>query len=397
MLYGITEAMMLPLLLLLQSPATTTGPTADRPIRVWMDAAGPVSRGRGVRLYVQAATGGNLVVLHSRTDGRIEVLFPARPTDDPHVTAGTWEVRGPGDGPVWTVSEPDGSGMILAALTPDPVWFDEFSHAASWDPDALRPSWSGADAAGGMQDIVQRMLGDGGFTYDVLTYTVAPAAIALAEPQTPDTGLTPPTIDNTEPNLDVTTCGVTVECGLLGEPLFLGRSFRQHRFSRPLPSEAPSSAAPTSAVASMVFPIHPAPLPSQPGPIVPRRRMIPDIAVRTLASRPVPGADRGRLAGAAPSARSALVLRYVRPPVVTPAPEVPGASLAPAAALSRPAPVGTVAAAMPMRTGGLMLMSRAGPSRATAPVTRAAPRTAVPQTHGTTGGWMVAPVRPRGR
>lgn len=320
---------------------------------------------------------------------------------------------------MWTVSEPDGNGMILAALTPDPVWFDEFSHAASWNPDALQPSWSGADAAGGMQDIVQRMLGDGGFTYDVLNYTVAPTAIAQAPAQTPDTDLTPPTIDNTEPSLDVTSCGVTVECGLIGERQFVGRSFRHRRFAHPPRSEVVPSAAPTYAVAPMVIPIHPAPLPSQPGPIVPRRRVIPEAAVRsrapaapsvptptavrTLASRPVPGADRGRLAGAAPSARSALVLRYVHAPVSTPAPEAPGLAPAPAAVAARPAPVGTVAAAMPIRTGGVMLMSRAMPSRAATPAPRAAPPTsrppaaAAPQSHATTGGWMVVPIRPRGR
>lgn len=75
--------MMFPLLLLLQSPATAPAPTADRPIRIWMDASQPVSRGLGVRLYVQAGTAGNLVVLHSRTDGRIEVLFRPDPPTTP--------------------------------------------------------------------------------------------------------------------------------------------------------------------------------------------------------------------------------------------------------------------------------------------------------------------------
>jgi hypothetical protein len=201
--------MILPLLLALQNPVSQANAAPDRPIRVWMDAPGQVSRGRGVRLYIKAGTAGSLVVLHSRTDGKIEVLFPARPTDDPHITPGTWEVRGKGEGPIWTVSEPDGTGMILAALSPDPVWFDEFSHDVSWNPGALQPSWNGADAEGGMQDIVQRMLGDGGFTYDVLTYTVVPEAIAQAPVvpqgaaafqssdhfQNPDD--TFPTIDNT--------------------------------------------------------------------------------------------------------------------------------------------------------------------------------------------------------
>lgn len=400
--------MILPFLLLLQNPAAAAGPAADRPIRLWMDASGPVTRGLGVRLYVQAAAPGNLVVLHARSDGRIEVLFPARPTDDPHITPGTWEVRGPNDGPVWTVSEPDGTGMILAALTPDPIWFDEFSHAASWAPQALRPSWSGADALGGMQDIVQRMLGDGGFTYDVLTYSVVPQSFA----QSPDTGSTPPTIDNTEPDdAALTTCGVSspVECSLLGQPQFLGGRLGHRRFGSPRrfpPSPnggAPGAGAPAHAVAWMVLPVRRTPL-------APADPALPRPAVRVLASRPVPGARPGRLAGEPAAARSALVLRYVRTPAVprsrpggpggpVPSGPVPAVAPAPASPAIRAAPTGTVAAALPMRVGGLTLMSRAVAERPTAPraASPVAARAAPVQSHGAVGAWMVVRARPRGR
>lgn len=422
--------MILPLLLLLQNPAN---PATDRPIRIWMDAAGPVSRGRSVRLYIQAGSAGNLVVLHSRTDGKIEVLFPARPTDDPHVSPGTWEVRGKGDGPIWTVNEPDGSGMILAALSPDPVWFDEFSHEVSWNPDALKPSWDGADPAGGMEDIVQRMLGDGGFTYDVLTYTVAPEAIA----QGPGTDQNPqsvqnsddtfPTIDNTLPEATKVCDGSNpyVYCSYFNEPQFFGG---RHR--RRLAQSSPEPALPTPAnpqgVASMVLPLHAAPAASA-GPVVPRRRVVPDVAVRsrvpgpsvpppgsgavrTLASRPVTGAELGRLGGASPAARSTLVLPYVHPP----RPERQrsdgaAATVAPvtmAPPVERAAPA-TVAASMPIRSRGTMLMSRAvspsagaGVARSAAPRTTApsaAPRpttgSTAPRTGGTVGGWIVVPRR----
>lgn len=426
--------MILSLLLALQTPAAAAAPApTDRPIRIWMDAQGPVSRGRGVRLYVQAGAAGSLVVLHSRSDGRIEVLFPARPTEDPHITPGTWEVRGKGDGPVWTVSEPDGTGMILAALTPDPVWFDEFSHAASWDPDALRPSWSGADASGGMTDIVQRMLGDGGFTYDVLTYTVAPDAIAQGGAPAPgmpggadiqDTALNPLTIDNTEPDdAALTTCGVSspVECQLLGQPPFFGRHRRG--FGRGAP--APVAAAPqTRAMAApLVYPIRPTPLTQTA--VVPGHHMIPEVgarrrltpsagnstpeapAIHTLEGRPVAG---GRLAGAAPAARSALVLRYVRPrSAVTPAAPTTVATLTPSSAT---AGASSLATALPLRGrtaggisgGGVALLSR--PVSGRMPVARAsgavavrprmearAPTATAPRTGGVSGGWMAMPRR----
>src|SRR5205814_7179406 len=91
------------------------------------------------------------------------------------VHAGTYEIPGPGHGAALVVAEPDGAGMILAALTTDPMQFDEFARQVDWNPDALVPSWSGADAEGALSDIVQRMLGDGTFNYDLVTYTVAPA------------------------------------------------------------------------------------------------------------------------------------------------------------------------------------------------------------------------------
>jgi len=46
-----------------------------------------------VHVYVQAAKDGNLIVLHRRTDGRIDVLFPTKPTEDPFVRAGTYEIQ----------------------------------------------------------------------------------------------------------------------------------------------------------------------------------------------------------------------------------------------------------------------------------------------------------------
>jgi len=160
-----------------QTPAVS--PPGGKPVRVWLASSGPLLRGQPVRVYVQTTADGYLVVLHRRTDGRIEVLFPGNPTDDHYVRPGTYEIRNAQDRESFVVAEPDGTGLILAALSPGSYRFDEFLRAASWDPDALVASWSGADAEGALADIVQRMLGDGYFNYDIATYTVVPRPAPL--------------------------------------------------------------------------------------------------------------------------------------------------------------------------------------------------------------------------
>src|SRR5438093_1517631 len=148
----------------LQAPAPLPSPPIEAdagPVRGWLGTTGSLVRGQSVPVFVQAAQDGDLVVLHRRTDGRIEVLLPSNPTADPFVRSGTYEIRGAGDRAAWVVSEPDGSGMILAALSVDPLRFDEFVRSAAWNPNALVPSWNDTNAEGALSDIVQRMLGDG--------------------------------------------------------------------------------------------------------------------------------------------------------------------------------------------------------------------------------------------
>ncbi len=178
--------MLLPLFVaLFQTVADGQVPSRDaRPVRVWLGSSGVLTRGTPVRVYVQAAQDGNLIVLHRRTDGRIEVLFPGKPNEDPFVRTGTYEIQATPSRVAFVVAEPDGSGLVLAALAPRDYRFDEFVRAAAWDPDALAPSWDGSDGEGVLSDIVQRMLGDGYFNYDIAAYTVAPPVYAMQ----PDTG-----------------------------------------------------------------------------------------------------------------------------------------------------------------------------------------------------------------
>src|SRR5437899_9431843 len=164
---------------LLQTAPASSGDA--RPVRVWLGSSGGLVRGASVRVYVQTTRDGNLIVLHRRTDGRIDVLFPGKPSEDVFVRAGTYEIQATSDHVAFVVAEPDGSGLVLAALAPRAYRFDEFVRAAAWNPDALAPSWDGSDGEGVLSDVVQRMLGDGYFNYDIATYTVAPPVYAMQQ------------------------------------------------------------------------------------------------------------------------------------------------------------------------------------------------------------------------
>lgn len=215
--------MVLPVLIaLLQAPAPLPSPPIDadaRPVRVWLGTTGSLVRGQSVPVFVQAAQDGDLIVLHRRTDGRIEVLFPSNPAADPFVRSGTYEIRGAANRSAWVVSEPEGSGMILAALSVDPLRFDEFVRTAGWNPDALVPSWNDANAEGALSDIVQRMLGDGAFNYDLVSYTVAPPIYAQ-QPSLPAPSATPDLAQGDEQQPDTTpnygSYPVCLNCTFIG-------------------------------------------------------------------------------------------------------------------------------------------------------------------------------------
>ena len=177
---------------LLQVQTSAMAPPAGKPVHVWLGSSGPLLRGQPVRVYVETAADGYLVVLHRRTDGRIEVLFPSNPTADPYVRSGTYEIKSAGDHESFVVAEPDGTGLVLAALSSRSYRFDEFVRAASWKADALVPWWNGADGEGALSDIVQRMLGDGYFNYDIVSYTVVPLPVLPAPLAMQDTTAPPP-------------------------------------------------------------------------------------------------------------------------------------------------------------------------------------------------------------
>jgi len=372
------------LLVQTQTPVAAT-PADDRPVRVWIDAPSPLFRGLPIRVYVHTATSGNLIVLHRRTDGRIEPLFPASPKAEAWVHAGQYEIRSPGDRPAFVLAEPDGGGMILAALTSGPIWFDEFAHDASWNPDALVASWGGADAEGALTDIVQRMLGDGAFNYDILSYTVRPAAYAMQpqavpEPQAQDTAAYAPQQEIQPPQ----TC---INCTFIGTqivdaPLFIttGRGFRHRRFEDrqpPCPKLTICGAPPEQLLARTMLP----PLgpvlgttgvpPRGPGGrtfttprhggtttgVDARPRETTTAALPLVPGRPSRGASGERPPVATAASRSALALRYVRVRPMATATAVADAPDMPAAELTR-APGGTIVTPASLRPGTGMMAYR---------------------------------------
>jgi hypothetical protein len=159
-----------------------------------------------------------------------------------------------------------------------------------------------------MSDVVQRMLGDGYFHYDLATYTVAPPIYAqqlLTPPDTAPTYASSPPYPLYPPCLACTFIGMQV---IIAEPLSLcdgffspclgDRPFAAHR--EPCSSPAPCGAPPQSALALAVGPLPPPELAafspgravaapggaSGPTPLAPRPRA-PEIPLRTRAPSPI--------------------------------------------------------------------------------------------------------------
>jgi hypothetical protein len=355
-------------------PLASQAPTGP-PVRIWLGSGRTLASGDPARVYVQTSSDGNLVVLHARTDGRVEVLFPGEPASDPFVRAGTYEIRGPSGGDAFAASGPEGRGMVVAALSPDRMWFDEFVHDSNWDAAALTGAGASGDPEALLTDLVQRMLGDGSFNYDVVTYTLAPRPAAIVDAAA----------DAPKPQ------SVCVDCSLTQVDLVVFSHHRRRGAAAPAVSPAPAAIAVYSVHRPSAREPLPLPAPRPVAPPTPRRR-IPEPAVpaaprsATLAVRAVPLVPRARpaTAWATAATRSQLLVRFVhaaRSPraVLVPANEsaTPGIAAVSAPGLAAPAP--------PLATGGLIAVP------ATAPKSRAAAHAGVPTRAARAGTVEAAP------
>jgi hypothetical protein len=163
--------MMLSLLLLLAGPAQKAD---DPPVRIDLNHE-QFTRGDRARVYVQTAEDGHLVVLHADPEGRIRVLFPLDPSDDDFVRGGRKvEIRSRSDRDAFFVDAGEGSGTVVAVLSPDALSFDGFVRNDHWDYRALGPTSEDQrnDPLASLLDVARRMAGDTHFEYDVATYVV---------------------------------------------------------------------------------------------------------------------------------------------------------------------------------------------------------------------------------
>ncbi|HXE58431.1 MAG TPA: DUF4384 domain-containing protein, partial [Gemmatimonadales bacterium] len=154
------------------SGATPVVAVDDPPIQIWLNNDRRFQRGDRARVEVRARDDGYLLLLHVDPDGRLRVLLPLDPGDDNFVRGGKrYEVEGRGGRESFTVEESSGTGVVFAAVSPDPFRFDEFVRGDHWDYRVLAPSRLSSDPEPELVELVRRMA-PGGFDYDVVSYEV---------------------------------------------------------------------------------------------------------------------------------------------------------------------------------------------------------------------------------
>jgi hypothetical protein len=152
-------------------PLSISSSSAD--LRLTINGGGDYRPGDRVRVQVEPAEDGYLVVFRVDGDGRVRVLFPIDPDLDPFVRGGRkYELRGRGERETFLADDRSGSGLLYAAISRDPLDFRRFATGEHWDYSALRLSAWDADAEPELTQVVKEMAGSGRFTYDVLGYRV---------------------------------------------------------------------------------------------------------------------------------------------------------------------------------------------------------------------------------
>jgi len=162
--------MIIALLLSLAGPAVQ----ADNPPPVRIDLNHEqFTRGDRARVYVETADDGHLIVLHADPDGRVRVLFPLDPSDDDFVRGGKRvEIRRRSNRDAFFVDAGNGSGTVVAVLSPDALRYDAFVRNDHWDYRTLGGTELRDDPLAGLLDIARRMAGETHFEYDAARYVV---------------------------------------------------------------------------------------------------------------------------------------------------------------------------------------------------------------------------------
>lgn len=163
--------MLLALAFTLATTSTINSVPVDPPVRVRLsDDAFMI--GERVKVRVKAEQDGYLLVLRVDGEGRVRVLFPVDPDDSTSIRGGKeFEIRSRGDRDAFVVDESTGVGMVLAALTMEPLDFSTFVRGRHWDYRALSDSADSRDPETSLLDLVDRMI-PGSYEYDLARYSV---------------------------------------------------------------------------------------------------------------------------------------------------------------------------------------------------------------------------------
>lgn len=154
------------------TPAPAVAAAPEPAIRVTLNHQ-TYNRGDRARVTVRVRDDGYVVVLHADANGRVRVLFPVDPGDDNFMKGGQdYEIRGRGDRDAFQVTS-TGSGTVYAAVSMDPLHFDDFVRNSHWDYERLESdSSSSNDAEAQLTSIVEQVADGSHFDYDLSTYTV---------------------------------------------------------------------------------------------------------------------------------------------------------------------------------------------------------------------------------
>ncbi|MDH4045462.1 MAG: DUF4384 domain-containing protein [Gemmatimonadota bacterium] len=114
---------------------STPGPEHSPQITLWTNRADDLfERGNRMTIFVRTDVDAYVTLFRVNTDGRVRVLYPARPYEDSYVRgATTYAVPGTREGYTLRVEEYPGEGFLFALVTLDPIAFDQFARGPEWN------------------------------------------------------------------------------------------------------------------------------------------------------------------------------------------------------------------------------------------------------------------------
>lgn len=170
---------MLSLLLALTAPLPTTVPTLAAPFSATAERSavrlrlngGDYWPGDRIKVEVEVAEDGYLVVFRVDADGLIRVLFPLDPDLDAFVQGGKrYELRGRGDRETFLADDQGGTGLIYAAVSREPMDLRRYAEGSHWDYVELKLQSDDPEAE--LSWFVRQFTSNAEFEYDVMGYRV---------------------------------------------------------------------------------------------------------------------------------------------------------------------------------------------------------------------------------